>query len=281
MSILDLPFSCPQASVAVDAPRELERAASFGDWIRHDIQYCRFKSYDLTYALYSKFPSWGSEEARSPLTNFVVVFAASKSQRRLSGPSPPTTPFFFCSPNLSSTHLSVPSSPPASPAALLLLLGSVACEASVPTSRPSKCLVLLPQPACEAVWLALALCAVYLPFLASLAIAGWLLPPATIPNPSPRLLFSWWRNKISWAPPPHIPQGSKHWTPGTTYEGGWLVGSNSSEERHWCPWFCFYHTLRAQYIYFFCCVCYFHDYYFDVVWRWLSCDCKPCLAFRW
>jgi S-adenosylmethionine decarboxylase len=46
-----------QASVAAEAPRELERAASFGEWLRHDIQYCRFKSYDLTYALYSKFPS--------------------------------------------------------------------------------------------------------------------------------------------------------------------------------------------------------------------------------
>ncbi|KAF4526461.1 hypothetical protein B566_EDAN014073 [Ephemera danica] len=46
-----------KASVAADAPRELERAASFGEWLRHDIQYCRFKSYDLTYALYSKFPS--------------------------------------------------------------------------------------------------------------------------------------------------------------------------------------------------------------------------------
>ncbi|XP_059476410.1 S-adenosylmethionine decarboxylase proenzyme isoform X2 [Neocloeon triangulifer] len=46
-----------KASLAAEAPRELERAASFGEWLRHDIQYCRFKSYDLTYALYSKFPS--------------------------------------------------------------------------------------------------------------------------------------------------------------------------------------------------------------------------------
>ncbi|XP_065337883.1 S-adenosylmethionine decarboxylase proenzyme isoform X2 [Cloeon dipterum] len=46
-----------KTSVAAKAPRELEKEASFGDWLRHDVHYCRFKSYDLTYALYSKFPS--------------------------------------------------------------------------------------------------------------------------------------------------------------------------------------------------------------------------------
>lgn len=30
-----------------------------GEWTRRDIQHCRFKNYDLTYAFYSKFPSWG------------------------------------------------------------------------------------------------------------------------------------------------------------------------------------------------------------------------------
>ncbi|XP_069705387.1 S-adenosylmethionine decarboxylase proenzyme isoform X2 [Periplaneta americana] len=45
-----------KTSLAADCPRELEKT-SFGDWLRHDIQYCRFKNYDLTYAFYSKFPS--------------------------------------------------------------------------------------------------------------------------------------------------------------------------------------------------------------------------------
>ncbi|PNF23869.1 S-adenosylmethionine decarboxylase proenzyme [Cryptotermes secundus] len=46
-----------KTSPAAECPRELEKTSSFGDWLRHDIQYCRFKNYDLTYAFYSKFPS--------------------------------------------------------------------------------------------------------------------------------------------------------------------------------------------------------------------------------
>ncbi|XP_015523420.2 S-adenosylmethionine decarboxylase proenzyme isoform X2 [Neodiprion pinetum] len=47
-------------SVAIDTPKELDQAdkLSFGgDWLCHDVQYCRFKNYDLTCAFYSKFPS--------------------------------------------------------------------------------------------------------------------------------------------------------------------------------------------------------------------------------
>lgn len=48
-----------QTSPASTASRELDYVSSFGEWQRRDIQYCRFKSYDLTYAHYCKFPSWG------------------------------------------------------------------------------------------------------------------------------------------------------------------------------------------------------------------------------
>lgn len=44
-----------KTSPAADC-RELEKT-SFGDWLRHEIEYCCFKNYDLTYAFYSKFPS--------------------------------------------------------------------------------------------------------------------------------------------------------------------------------------------------------------------------------
>ncbi|XP_033230648.1 S-adenosylmethionine decarboxylase proenzyme isoform X2 [Belonocnema kinseyi] len=47
-------------SVAADCPKELEQSdySNFdGDWLRKDVQYCRFKNYDLTCAFYSKFPS--------------------------------------------------------------------------------------------------------------------------------------------------------------------------------------------------------------------------------
>lgn len=32
-----------------------------GEWMRRDIQHCHFKDYDLTFAFYSKFPSWGCQ----------------------------------------------------------------------------------------------------------------------------------------------------------------------------------------------------------------------------
>lgn len=47
-------------SVAADTPRELEQSERIGfegDYVRNDVQYCRFKNYDLTCAFYSKFPS--------------------------------------------------------------------------------------------------------------------------------------------------------------------------------------------------------------------------------
>ena len=48
-------------SVASEIPKELEQSDYLnfeGEWLRNDVQYCRFKNYDLTCAFYSKFPSW-------------------------------------------------------------------------------------------------------------------------------------------------------------------------------------------------------------------------------
>ncbi|XP_076395481.1 S-adenosylmethionine decarboxylase isoform X4 [Megachile rotundata] len=47
-------------SVAASCPRDLEQTDYLkcsGDWLRTDVQYCRFKNYDLTCAFYSRFPS--------------------------------------------------------------------------------------------------------------------------------------------------------------------------------------------------------------------------------
>lgn len=52
-------LSTIQTSKAIDAGHELDYKTSIGKWKRRDIQYCRFPGYDLTYAHYSKFPSWG------------------------------------------------------------------------------------------------------------------------------------------------------------------------------------------------------------------------------
>ncbi|XP_043591814.1 S-adenosylmethionine decarboxylase proenzyme [Bombus pyrosoma] len=47
-------------SIAATCPRDLEQTdylKGSGDWLRTDVQYCRFKNYDLTCAFYSRFPS--------------------------------------------------------------------------------------------------------------------------------------------------------------------------------------------------------------------------------
>jgi len=46
-----------KASVVEDTHQDLVNASLLGDFMRRDIQYCHLKNYDLTYALYSKFPS--------------------------------------------------------------------------------------------------------------------------------------------------------------------------------------------------------------------------------
>lgn len=52
-------FSMFQSSQALEASKEMQCIPTVGEWTRRDIQHCRFKNYDLTYAFYSKFPSWG------------------------------------------------------------------------------------------------------------------------------------------------------------------------------------------------------------------------------
>ena len=46
-----------QASVVEDTHKDLLNAGELANYLRRDIQYCQLKNYDLTYALYSKFPS--------------------------------------------------------------------------------------------------------------------------------------------------------------------------------------------------------------------------------
>jgi hypothetical protein len=46
-----------QASVVEDTHKDMLSAVHLGEFLRRDIQYLSCKNYDLTYALYSKFPS--------------------------------------------------------------------------------------------------------------------------------------------------------------------------------------------------------------------------------
>lgn len=61
-----------QASPSFNASRNLDYASSIGDWKRRDIQYCRLESYDLTYAHYCKFPSWELQVMPSGATNAII-----------------------------------------------------------------------------------------------------------------------------------------------------------------------------------------------------------------
>lgn len=60
-----------QTSKAQDAGHELDYKTTIGDWKRRDIQYCRFPGYDLTYAHYSKFPSWGLQDLALSKVNHI------------------------------------------------------------------------------------------------------------------------------------------------------------------------------------------------------------------
>lgn len=71
-----------KTSQAFGASREFEHVDNMGDFKRKDIQYCRFDSYDLTYALYVKYPSWG-------LKSIPCVGA---SDTTFHPPHPPPTP---------------------------------------------------------------------------------------------------------------------------------------------------------------------------------------------
>ncbi|XP_021958466.1 S-adenosylmethionine decarboxylase proenzyme isoform X2 [Folsomia candida] len=46
-----------KASSAYNSHAEIDRLVAIKEWLRMESQFCRFKNYDLTYALYTKFPS--------------------------------------------------------------------------------------------------------------------------------------------------------------------------------------------------------------------------------
>ena len=48
-----------QTSTAADSHQELRKCSRFGDWLRKDAQYSQFQNYELTYAHFVRFPSWG------------------------------------------------------------------------------------------------------------------------------------------------------------------------------------------------------------------------------
>lgn len=164
-----------QASLAAETPRELERAASFGEWIRHDIQYCRFKNYDLTYALYTKFPSWGSAVARS-LSGEPLMGA-----RCLQGP------YFL-------PHSLVTPIFPSICVMEVYICGISDCNArEFATTLLSSVQFILPgdnSGCCCSPVISSSVVVVVVIVMLRLIVC--------VLSFNPGLLFSWWRNKISW-----------------------------------------------------------------------------------
>lgn len=68
-----------KTSPAFGASRELEHIANIGQYKRRDIQYCRFDSYDLTYSHYIKYPSWGLKRKPCVGANSTISYPSSSS----------------------------------------------------------------------------------------------------------------------------------------------------------------------------------------------------------
>ena len=62
-----------------DTHKDLLNAGELANYLRRDIQYCQLKNYDLTYALYSKFPSWVWREPRPERSGYISHSVASEN----------------------------------------------------------------------------------------------------------------------------------------------------------------------------------------------------------
>lgn len=65
----------------------MQYLCKIGEWTRRDMQLCQFKNYDLTYAFYSKFPSWGCQEELCAFTASIFI--------SYHPPFPLLKPFYF------------------------------------------------------------------------------------------------------------------------------------------------------------------------------------------
>lgn len=146
-----------------------------GEWKRRDIQYCRFPGHDLTYAHYSKFPSWGLQDLALTKVNHISFnrchpisssFTINKSNA-CTVPCIKTT-FQDFSSGLPLNELNKPT-------------------ASAAVLRQQ----LLETTTKEYIYVAINILCVVIYCLHEKA-------RSYINEYSPLVLFSWWRNKISW-----------------------------------------------------------------------------------
>lgn len=178
-------FSTFQASKAHEATHDLDYSTSIGEWTRRDIQYCRFKSYDLTYAHYSKFPSWGLQAPSRIETNHT------------SFPRPPSNPLIplsqsYAQPSFQSDFPDAPYSKCPSNGTPFrgILLPTKACCSS--TTLASKHFMTVEHDQCiDHHFMHISILLFYLQMISHSFFY-------CMEEYSPLVLFSWWRNKISW-----------------------------------------------------------------------------------
>lgn len=150
-----------------------------GEWTRQDIQHCRFKNYDLTYAFYSKFPSWGCQEELCAFTAKLPL-----SPRLISSPDLPKDMFknFAVSP---CEFLSF----------ILFLAFVFVCGKVQNENKPFK-REFYPSDRKYAKVIKKLFCNHSSPFH---VYFNFFFPLFSFNDfGSPLILFSWWRNKISW-----------------------------------------------------------------------------------
>lgn len=155
-----------QTSKAIDAGHELDYKTSIGKWKRRDIQYCRFPGYDLTYAHYSKFPSWGLQDQ-----------AGSTAVPQVSHHHHDHYPFAFLSTYSNDIPIRTKSTS----------VTKVASGAAIPELQQ---FIIIENTAQDYVNVVANVCVnlIYYAQLLRYYINAY----------SPLVLFSWWRNKISW-----------------------------------------------------------------------------------
>lgn len=165
-------FFC-QSSSSFSANRDFEYATTIGGkWKRQDLQFCRFPSYDLTYAHYCKFPSWGLQE---PFMSVATPHSFPSSSHSYCRASTVLTNLFFnrisslsANTNQSQKHQNHHNHRNHQPNYIIPLMAALTCVQLLP--------------------FVLVYC---------------------IEECSPIVLFSWWRNKVSWEASQSITQCSR------------------------------------------------------------------------
>lgn len=208
-----------QTSPAQTAARELDHTKMIGEWQRRDIQYCRFQTYDLTYAHYSKFPSWGLQV--KPYASDAGVI----KNQNTSFPHPYSYnpfPFLPLPSYLSTQFSSLPQKPSFNWKQLNTMLrlnpSSKTVTFSLSPSSAKQTLIDRTKPTTPEVTIATSYSthksstihnhnatsklfdlSLIFTFL-MIQIISWIFF-VDLDEYSPLILFSWWRNKISWKCP--------------------------------------------------------------------------------